>query len=76
MVRALGLTRGQRRGETVEEYFQAKRELLMEGDAYGDMIAAYPAYWSGLRHLEQVILMDERALGESGRARSWAGTPK
>ena len=44
MVRALGLTRGQRRGETVEEYFQAKRELLMEGDAYGDMIAAYLAY--------------------------------
>ena len=42
------LTRGQRRGETVEEYFWAKRELLMEGDAYGDMIAAYPAYWSGL----------------------------
>ena len=41
------LTR-QRRGETVEEYFRAKRELLMEGDAYGDMIAAYPAYWSGL----------------------------
>ena len=32
------LTRGQRRGETVEEYFRAKR------DAYGDMIAAYPAY--------------------------------
>ena len=44
MVRALGLTRGQRRGETVEEYFQAKRELLMEGDAYGDMIAANLAY--------------------------------
>ena len=37
------LTRGQRRVETVEEYFQAKRDLLMEGDAYRDMIAAYPA---------------------------------
>ena len=57
------LTRGQRRGETVEEYFRAKRELLMEGDAYGDMIAAYPAYWSGLRRLELVILMDARVLG-------------
>ena len=57
------LTRGQRRGETVEEYFRAKRELLMEGDTYGDMIAAYPAYWSGLRRLELVILMDERVLG-------------
>ena len=62
------LTRGQRRGETVEEYFQAKRELLMEGDAYGDMIAAYPAYWSGLRRLELVILMDARVLG-----RIWLG---
>ena len=62
------LTRGQRRGETVEEYFRAKRELLMEGDAYGDMIAAYPAYWSGLRHLELVILMDARVLG-----RIWPG---
>ena len=57
------LTRGQRRGETVEEYFRAKWELLMEGDAYGDLIAAYPAYWSGLRRLELVILMDERVLG-------------
>ena len=57
------LTRGQWRGETVEEYFQAKQELLMEGDAYGDMIAAYPAYWSGLRGLELVILMDGRVLG-------------
>ena len=62
------LTRGQRRGETVEEYFRAKRELLMEGDAYGDMIAAYPAYWSGLRRLELVILMDARVLG-----RIWPG---
>ena len=57
------LTRGQRRGETVEEYFRAKRDLLMDGDAYGDMIAAYPAYWSGLRRLELVILMDTRVLG-------------
>ena len=30
--------RGQRRGETVEEYFRAKWDLLMEGDDYGDMI--------------------------------------
>ena len=57
------LTRGQRRGETVEEYFWAKRDLLMDGDAYGDMIAAYPAYWSGLRRLELVILMDVQVLG-------------
>ena len=57
------LTRGQRRGETVEEYFQAKRDLLMDGDTYGDMIAAYPAYWSGLQRLELVILMDARVLG-------------
>ena len=57
------LTRGQRRGETVEEYFRAKRELLMEGDTYGDMIAAYPAYWSGLRCWELVILMDAWVLG-------------
>ena len=57
------LTRGQRRGETVEEYFQAKRELLMEGDHFGDMVAAYPAYWSGLRYLELGILMDMRVLG-------------
>ena len=62
------LTRGQRRGETVEEYFRAKRDLLMEGDAYGDMIAAYLAYWSGLRRLELVILMDARVLG-----RIWTG---
>ena len=35
----------------MEEYFRAKRDLLMDGDRYGDMIAAYPAYWSGLRRL-------------------------
>ena len=62
------LTRGQRRGETVEEYFRAKRDLLMEGDAYRDMIAAYPAYWSSLRRLELVILMDAQVLG-----RIWPG---
>ena len=62
------LTRGQRRGETVEEYFRAKWELLMEGNACGNMIAAYPAYWSGLRRLELVILMDTRVLG-----RIWLG---
>ena len=52
------LMRGQRRGETVEEYFQAKRDLLMDGDDYGGKIAAYPAYWSRLRCLELVMLMD------------------
>ena len=57
-------TRGQRRGETVEEYFQAKWDLLMDDDS----IAAYPAYWSGLRRLELVILMDARVLG-----RIWPG---
>ena len=57
------LTRGQRRGETVDEYFRAKGELLMEGDSCGDMVAAYPAYWSGLRCLELGILMDTRVLG-------------
>ena len=45
------------------DYFQAKMELLMEGDSYGDMVAAYPAYWSGLRDLELGILMDMRVLG-------------
>ena len=45
------------------EYCQAKRELLMEGVSYGDMVATYPAYWSGLRCLELGILMDTRVLG-------------
>ena len=31
------LMRGHRRGETVEEYFQAKRDLLMDGNDYGDI---------------------------------------
>ena len=62
------LIRGQRKGETAEEYFQAKRELLMEGNTYGDMVVAYPAYWSGLRRWELVILMDARVLG-----RIWPG---
>ena len=57
------LTRGQRRGETVEEYFRAKRELRLDGDSYGDMVAAYPAYWCGLSCLELVILMDAQVLG-------------
>ena len=52
----------------MEEYFRAKWELLMEGDTYGDMIAAYPAYWGGLRRLELVILIDARVLG-----RIWPG---
>ena len=47
----------------MDEYFQAKRELLMEGDPYWDMVAAYPDYWSGLRYLELGILMDMRVLG-------------
>ena len=47
----------------MEEYFRAKRDLLMDGDDYGDMIAAYPAYWSGLRRLELVMLMDAQVLG-------------
>ena len=47
----------------MEEYFQAKRELLLDCNSYGDMVAAYPAYWSGLRCLELVILMDARVLG-------------
>ena len=34
----------------------------MEGDPYGDMIAAYPAYWSNIRCLELGILMDMRVL--------------
>ena len=46
----------------MEEYFRAKRALLMEDDDYGDMIAAYPAYWSGLRQLELVMLMDTPVL--------------
>ena len=52
----------------MEEYFWAKLELLTEGDVYRDMIAAYPTYWSGLRRLELVILMDARVLG-----RIWTG---
>ena len=35
----------------------------MDGDSYGDMVAAYRAYWRGLRCLELVILMDARVLG-------------
>ena len=62
------LTRGPQRGETVAEYCQAKRELLMEGNSYGDMVATYPAYWSGLRCLELGILMDTWVLG-----RIWPG---
>ena len=42
------LTRGQREGETIREYFRAKQELLLEGDPYGNLRAAYPAFWSGL----------------------------
>ena len=57
------LFRCQQRGETVEKYFRAKRELLVEGDTYRDMMAAYPAHWSGLRSWELVVLMDARVLG-------------
>ena len=71
------LTRGQRRGETVEEYFWAKRDLLMDGDVYGDMMAAYPAYWSGLRRMELVILMDGRGSWDAScRAKSLGETPR
>ena len=52
----------------MEEYFWAKRELLIEGDAYGDMMATYPAYWSGLKSRGLVVLMDPRVLG-----RGWSG---
>ena len=34
------LLRCQQRGETVEEYFRAKQELLVEGDTYGDMVVS------------------------------------
>ena len=67
------LTRGQRRGETVEEYFQAKRELLMEGDHYGDMVAAYPAYWSGLRYLGHI--WPGQIIGRDPRLEEWAAAP-
>ena len=70
------LTRGQRRGETVEEYFRAKRELLMEGDSYGDMVATYLAYWSGLRCLELGILMDTRVLGHIWLGQIIGRTPR
>ena len=69
------LMRGQRRGETVEEYFRAKRDLLMEDDDYGDMIAAYPAYWNGLRQLELVMLMDAQVLGRVWTGQIRAGPP-
>ena len=52
----------------MEEYFRAKRGLLAEGDTYGDMMAAYPAYWSGLRSGELVVSMDTQVLGSV-----WAG---
>ena len=52
----------------MEEYFRAKRELLGEGDTYRDMMATYPAYWSGLKSRELVALMDARVLG-----RGWSG---
>ena len=40
----------------------------MEGDTYGDMVAAYLASWSGLWSRELVVLMDARVLG-----RVWPG---
>ena len=52
----------------MEEYFRAKRELLVEDEAYGDMMATYPAYWSGLKSRGLVVLMDARVLG-----RGWSG---
>ena len=52
------LTRGQREGETIREYFRAKQELLLEGDPYGTLRAAYPAFWSGLRDQKLGDLLD------------------
>ena len=46
----------------------ARRRSGVAGDSYGDMIATYPAYWSGLRRLELVILIDAGVLG-----RIWLG---
>ena len=57
------LLRRQQEGETVEEYFWAKQGLLVEGDTYGDMVAAYPAYWSGLRRGELRVVIDAIILG-------------
>ena len=48
----------------------------MEGEDYRDMIAAYLAYWSGLRRLELVMLMDAQVLGRVWPARSWGGTSR
>ena len=59
----------------MEEYFRAKRDLLMKGDMYGDMVAAYLAYWSGLRRLELVILMDAGSWDTYGTVRSYTGNP-
>ena len=52
----------------MEEYFWAKRGLLVEGDTYGDMVAAYPAYWSSLRRGKLRVVMDAIILG-----RGWDG---
>ena len=60
----------------MEEYFRAKRELLGEGDTYGDMMAAYPAYWSGLRSWELVVLMDARVLGRVWRGQIMGWDPR
>ena len=60
----------------MEEYFRAKRELLMEGDSYGDMVATYLAYWSGLRCLELGILMDTRVLGHIWLGQIIGRTPR
>ena len=54
------LTRGQREGETIGEYFQAKKELLLEGNPYRTLQAAYLAFWSGLRDQKLGDLLDMR----------------
>ena len=57
------LTRGQREGETIGEYFQAKKELLLEGNPYRTLQAAYLAFWSGLRDQKLGDLLDMRVWG-------------
>ena len=77
------LTRGQREGETIREYFRAKQELLLEGDPYGNLRAAYPAFWSGLRDQGLGDLLDilvwghpwpRQIVGKSPQIEEWAAT--
>ena len=77
------LTRGQREGETIREYFRAKQELLLEGDPYGNLRAAYPAFWSGLRDQGLGDLLDilvwghpwpRQIVGKNPQIEEWAAT--